>query len=161
CEGLVEAGRRLAERHTVAGLHPSLPAVGDGFVPHLTPQGMLGQTLDLVRALPAGRKALRPRSLLCHTVPSERLEHLDKTRMPPWPPLLEEATVGHLMREGVFESVVRLGEQAYCIQELRRLEVCQAAVQSLLGHVRNGAQQGEGHVRPDHGCSLEQAFLLW
>jgi len=35
-------------------------------------------------------------------------------------------------------------------------------VQRRLGPVRNGPQQGEGHVRAHHGGRLEQAFvLLW
>jgi hypothetical protein len=64
------------------------------------------------------------------------------------------------VRQGMLESVFLLGEQARLIQELRRLEVCQAAVQRRLGHVRNGPQQGEGHVRANHGGGLEQAFVL-
>jgi hypothetical protein len=38
--------------------------------------------------------------------------------------------------------------------------VCQAAVQRRLGHVRNGLQQGEGHVRANHSGSLEQTLLF-
>ena len=64
------------------------------------------------------------------------------------------------MRQGMLEGVFLLGEQAGLIQELRRLQVCQATVQRLLGHIRNGPQQGEGHVRANHGSGLEQALVL-
>jgi hypothetical protein len=60
----------------------------------------------------------------------------------------------------MLESVFRLGEQARFIQELRRLQMRQAAVQRLFGQVRNGLQQGEGHVRANHSGGLEQALLL-
>jgi hypothetical protein len=38
--------------------------------------------------------------------------------------------------------------------------VCQAAVQHRLRHVRNGPQQGKGHIRAYHRGGLEQAFVL-
>ena len=60
----------------------------------------------------------------------------------------------------MLESVLRLGEQARLIQELCRLQVRQAAVQGGFGHVRNGLEQGEGHVRANHRSGLEQAFVL-
>jgi hypothetical protein len=76
------------------------------------------------------------------------------------PLLLEETAVGHLLGQGVRERVDQLGEQTRLIQELDVLEMRQAAVQCLLGYVRNGPQQGEGYVRANHGRYLEQAFLL-
>ena len=98
--------------------------------------------------------------LLGHPFGRERLEGLDQARVQPPPPLQQEAVVGHLVRQGVLEGVFALGEQACLIEELRRLEVRQAAVQRRLGHVCNGLEQGEGYVRANHGGGLEQAFLL-
>ena len=60
------------------------------------------------------------------------------------------------MLEGVFV----LGEQARLIQELRRLEVRQAAVQRRLGQVGNGLQQGQGHLGANDGGGLQQPLLL-
>ena len=98
--------------------------------------------------------------LLGHPLGRERLEGLDQARVQYPPPFQQEAVVGHLVRQGMFKGVFRLGEQAGLIQELRRLEVRQATVQRRLGQVRNGLQQGEGYFRPNHGGGLEQAFLL-
>jgi hypothetical protein len=47
-EGLVEGGRCLAERGAGASPGAGLLAVGDGFGPHLAPQGMVGQAFDLL-----------------------------------------------------------------------------------------------------------------
>src|SRR6266545_3773765 len=49
-------------------------------------EGVVGQAVDLVRALPSGRKALRPRSHLGHLVAGEGLEGLNNTGMQPPPP---------------------------------------------------------------------------
>ena len=84
---------------------PSLPAVRQGLVPHLTPQGMVRQPFDL----------------LGHAVRRQRLESLDNTRMQHPPPLLEEAAVGHLVRQGVLEGIDALRKQARLVEKLRRL----------------------------------------
>ena len=77
---------------------------------------MVRQVFDLVWA--------PPRSHLGHAVPSECLQGFDDAGMQYPTPLQQEAAVGHLVRQGVLESVFRLGEKARLIQELRRLEVC-------------------------------------
>jgi hypothetical protein len=121
-ERLLEGGHRLAERGTVVGPGASLPAAGHGLVPHLAPQGMVRQTFDLL-GRPLGR---------------EHLEGPDNTRVQHSPPLLQEAAVGHLVRQGMLEGVFLLGEQACLIQKLCRLQVRQATVQRLFGHLGNG-----------------------
>ena len=143
-EGLLEGGHRLAERGAVVGPGAGLLAVGHGLVPHLAPQGMVRQAFDL----------------LGHPLGRERLEGLDNARVQHPPPLQQQAAVGHLVRQGVLEGVFRLGEQAGLVQELRRLQVRQAAVQRRLGHVGNGLQQGQGHLRANHRGGLEQPLLL-
>jgi hypothetical protein len=104
-EGLVEIGHGLTERGAVVGLGAGLLAVGHGFVPHLTPQGMVRQAFDR----------------LGHPLGRQRLESFDNACMQHPPSLLQEAPVGHLVRQGVREGVVRVGEQPGLIQELRRL----------------------------------------
>ena len=143
-EGLVEVGHRLAERGAVVGPGAGLLAVGHGLVPHLAPQGMVRQAFDL----------------LGHPVGRERLEGLDQARVQHPPPLQQEAAVGHLVRQGMLEGVFLLGEQAGLIQELRRLQVRQATVQRCLGQLRNGLEQGQGHLGANHGSRLQEPLLL-
>jgi hypothetical protein len=73
--------------------------------------------LPASRGQPVGRQRLQGR-------------HYAGVQYPP--PLLEEATVGHLVGEGVLEGVLPLGEQACLIEELGPLELRQTAVQRLL-----------------------------
>ena len=123
CEGaerLLEVPHRLAVGRPRHGLLPRLPAVRQGLVPHLAPQGMVGQAFDL----------------LGHPVPSERLQRLDDAGMQRPPPLLEETAVGHLMGQGVLEGVLAFGEEARLVEKLGRLEVRQAAVQRRLQAAR-------------------------
>ena len=143
-EGLLEGGHRLAERGAVVGPGAGLLAVGHGLVPHLAPQGMVRQAFDL----------------LGHPVGRERLKGLDQARVQHPPPLQQEAVVGHLVRQGMLEGVVRLGEQAGLIQELRRLQVRQAAVQRRLGQLRNGLEQRQGHLGANDGSRLQEPLLL-
>jgi hypothetical protein len=78
--------------------------------------------------------------LLSPPLRRERLKGLDQTRVQPPPSLQQEAAIGYLVRQSMFEGVFWLGEQARLIQELRRLQARQAAVQRRFGHVRNGLQ---------------------
>ena len=122
CSKAATASRNAARS---PGPGPGLLAVGHGLVPHLAPQGMVRQAFDL----------------LGHPVPGERLQGLDDAGMQHPPPLLQEAAVGHLVRQGVLEGVFVLGEQARLVEELGRLQVRQAAVQRRLGQLGNGLQQ--------------------
>ncbi len=136
-EGLLEGGHRLAERGAVVGPGAGLLAVGHGLVPHLASQGMVRQAFDLVRVLPSGRKALRPRSHLGPPRGRQRLQGLDNTRMQEAPPLQQEAAVGHLVREGMLEGIDPLGDKARLVEELGRLQVGEAAVQYRLRQLGN------------------------
>jgi hypothetical protein len=113
-KGLLEGSHRLAERGAVAGPGAGLLAVGHGFVPHLAPQGMVRQAFDLLGP-PLGR---------------QRLKGLDNAPVQYPPPLQQETVVGDLVCQGMLESVFWLREQAGLIQELRRLQVRQAATGS-------------------------------
>jgi hypothetical protein len=98
--------------------------------------------------------------LLGHPLGHQRLEGFDNACVQPSPPLQQQAVVGHFVRQGMLEGVFRRGKQARLIQELRRLEVLQAAVQRRLGHVRNSLQQRQGHLGANNRGSLQEALLL-
>jgi hypothetical protein len=136
-EGLLEGGHRLTEGGAVVGPGAGLLAVGDGFVPHLASQGMVCQAFDLVRGLPSCRKALRLRSHLGHLLRRKRLKGLDDAHVQEAPPLLDEAAVGHLVREGMLEGIDSLGDKARLVEELARLQVGKVAVQYRLRQLGN------------------------
>src|SRR5215831_7926798 len=90
--------------------------------------------------------------LLCQPVPREPFQGLDNTGMQRAPPLLQQATVGHLVRQGVLEGVFWLREEARLIEELRGLEVGEVAVQLDVWQVSNGSQQRARYLHADD-CS--------
>ena len=71
-ERLLEGPHGLAVGRPRHGLLPRLPAVRQGLVPHLPPQGMVGQPFDL----------------LGYPLSSEGFEGLDDPRVQGAPPLL-------------------------------------------------------------------------
>ena len=78
------------------------------------------------------------------------------------PSLLEQAAVGDLVREGVLEGVARLGEELRLVEELGRLQVCQAVLHGApRGASAMACSNGEGHLRADDGGRLQEALLLW
>ena len=95
---------------------PRLPAVPEGFVPHLPPQGMVGQLVDLLGRPVAG----------------QRLEHAHNLGMQYPPPLLEQAAIGDLVGESMLEGVNGVREELRLVEQLRVLEVRQPAMQHVL-----------------------------
>ena len=98
--------------------------------------------------------------LLGHPVGRERLKGLDHARVQPPPPLQQEATVGHLMRQGMLEGVFQLGEQAASHRATPPPAGAPGRGAGRPRTLRNGPEQGQGHLRANHGSGLEQAFLL-
>ena len=143
-ERLLEVRHCLAMGRARHGLVSRLPAVHQGLVPHLAPQGMVRQAFDL----------------LCQPVLSERFQSLDDASMQHSPPLVQQATVGHLVRQGMLEGVFQLGEEARLVQELRSLEVGEVAVQLGVWQVGNGGQEGTRHLRANNRGGLQQALGL-
>jgi hypothetical protein len=143
-ERLLVVPCRLAVGRPCQGLLPRLPKVCQGLSPHLAPQGMVRQALELFG----------------HPVPGERLKGLDDTGMQHPPPLPQETAIGALVREGVLEGVLALWEEARFVQELGRLEVRQAAMQRRLGQLGNRLQQGQGDLRANDGDRLQEALFL-
>ena len=82
---------------------------------------MVRQAVDQVEVLPSGRKALRARPL-GHPVGRERLECLHNARVQHSPPVEQEAAIGDLVRQVMFEGVGVLWEAVGLIEELGRLE---------------------------------------
>ena len=140
CQG----GHRLAERGTAVGPGAGLSAIGDRFLPHFAPQGMVRQPFDL----------------LGHPVLGERFERLDQARVQRPPPLLKQRLVGHLLHEGVREGVPDLGEQVSLVEELGALEVRQATVQRGLRQLGHGLKERQGHLVTDDGGGLQEPFRL-
>src|SRR5215471_16944541 len=60
------------------------------------------------------------------------------------------------MLEGVFE----VREDARLVQELGGLETTQSPTQVVLGRVRNGLEQREGHILANDRGGLEQTLVL-
>ena len=143
-ERLLEIPHGLAVGRPCHGLLPRLPAVRQGLVPHLAPQGMVRQAFDL----------------LGHPVPGEGLQGLDNARVQRPPSLLQEASVCHLVGQGVLEGVLALGKEPCLVEELGRLEVREATMQHRLGHLGNGLQQRQGHVRADDRGALQEVLVL-
>ena len=116
-ERLLEGPHGLAVGRPRHGLLPRLPAVRQGLVPHLAPQGMVGQAFDL----------------LGHSVPGERLEGLDDAGMERPPSFLEQTAVGDFVGEGVLEGVFVVGKEPRLVEEFGGLEVRKATMQRRLG----------------------------
>src|SRR6266540_4409859 len=105
-ERLLEVPYGLAVGRARHSLLSCLPAVRQGLVPHLPSQSVMGQAFDL----------------LGHLVPRKRLEGNDDASMEHPPTLLEETAIGHLVGEGVLESIDTFWEEVRLVEELGRLE---------------------------------------
>jgi hypothetical protein len=101
-----------------------------------------------------------PFDLFCEPVRVQTFDGLQDPAMQGAPALLEEAAVGDLVGEAVLEGVGEIREETGLVQELGGLEVREAAAQGLLGQVRDGLEEGEGDILPDHRRGLEEALLL-
>ena len=139
-ERLLEVPHGLAVGRPPHGLLPRLPAVRQGLVPHLAPQGMVGQAFDLVWVLPSGRKALRLRIHLGYLVSAERFEALDNPGVEHPSPLQQEAAVGHLVCQGMLEGIFALREQPRLVEKLGGLQARQAALQRVFRQLGDGLQ---------------------
>ena len=92
---LLEGRHRLAVCRVPERLGASLPEIHHGFVPDLAPEGVMGQPFDLFG----------------QTVHVLLFEHLDNARVQQAPPLLEQAAIRHLVRQGVLEVCSRSGNR--------------------------------------------------
>ena len=95
-DGLFVARQRIAVGPAVVRLLPCLPAVCQGLVPDLAPQGMVGEPSDLVG----------------QAVSIEPSKGLDDAGVQGPSPLRKQTAVGYLMGEGVLEGEGEIGEEA-------------------------------------------------
>jgi hypothetical protein len=75
--------------------------------------------------------------VLDHPVPGQCFEALDNAGMEHPTPLLEQAAVGHLVRESVLEGILAVGIQTRFVEEFRRLQASEAPAQRVLREVGN------------------------
>ena len=145
--------RRRVERPTppeASALSPCSAArpAGDSLgrlLPHLAPERVVGQPLDVLgQAVWDGA----PRS--ASTIAGVEAP----------PPILEQAPVGHVVGQGVLEGVLEIREEPRLVEELGGLEVARPAAERLLRLLRDGLEEGEGHVLADDGGGLEQPLVL-
>src|SRR5262249_50070353 len=102
---LLEAPHRFAVSRAHGCFAASLLAVHQGLLPQLSAKGVVRELLDL------GSQA----------VGIERLDGLYDTCMERAPSFLEQAPIGHFLRERVLEGVGELWKEARLIEEFRRL----------------------------------------
>ena len=143
-ERLLERPHGLSVGRPRHGLLPRLSAVRQGLVPHLAPQGMVRQAFNLFG----------------HPLGSERLQGLHNLGMQRPPPLLQEATVGHLVGQGMLEGVLTFRKEPRLVEKLSRLEMREAAVHSVFGHLGNSLQQRQGHLDANDRRGLQELFFL-
>ena len=106
------------------GLDSRLPAVLERFVPHLAPDSVDGQAVDVVG----------------QTVAGERFQRLDNPRMQHAPPLREQTAVCHLAGQRVLKGVGVLREEVGLVDKLGCLEVPEAVVHGRLGQLGDSLQ---------------------
>src|SRR5215467_7881338 len=143
-ERLLEALPALRDGPACADLAPCLAEIVHGLVPDAPAHGVMREQLD------GGDGG----ALL------EVLHRLDYRGMERGLSLVEEATVGNLVSEGVLEGVLGARERARLIEELRAAEPHESLAQLAFGHFGDGAQQGHRHVLAEHGGGLEQPLVL-
>ena len=98
--------------------------------------------------------------VLAQPISTECLDGVHNLRVQGAPSLVKEAALRHLVRQGVLEGVFKARVQAGFVQELRSLQVVQAATQCLLALLCNGLEECKGEVLADNRRSLQEPLLL-
>jgi hypothetical protein len=91
---LLKARDRLAQRAAGLGLGGCLLEIAQRLVPHLAAERMVGQRLDVLH----------------QAVGMERLDRLHDLGVKGASPIVQQTFVGHLVRQGVLEGVLEIGE---------------------------------------------------
>ena len=89
-------------------------------------------------------------NVLKEPVRVQSLDDPDDLGMESPPLLLEEALVGHIVRQRVLESVLEIGKKLGFIEELSRLQVSQRQPNVLIAQLRDSLEQRERDVFADH-----------
>jgi hypothetical protein len=143
-ERLLEGPRRFMIGRLRHGPGAGLATVGYGLAPHLTPQGMMRQPVDLVDA----------------SVSVEGFETLDNLGMQSPALFLEEAAVDNLVYQGMLKGVHRLGKGLLLIEDLGVLEDTEVLVERGLWTVHDRLEQRDRHIVTDDGGGLQQPLGL-
>jgi hypothetical protein len=118
--------------------------IGNGLCPHLTPERVVGQALNVLG------ESLRVASL----------DGLDRPGVESTSALLQEASIRHLVSQRVLERVLDIGEQARLVEELGRLEPGEAPGQHVGGSSGDTREHGHRDVGADHGGGLKKVLVL-
>ena len=108
---LLEAPYRFPVGRARGGLGTGLTKVRKGFSPHLAPEGMVREAFNL----------------FIQAVGIQPFDGLDNPGVEGAPTLLEQAAIGHLLRERVLERVFELRKQACLVEKLGGLQVGERA----------------------------------
>src|SRR6266498_1243506 len=98
--------------------------------------------------------------VLGQSVGVEPLDSVEDPTVQLSPAFLEQAAVGYLVRERVLEGVFRVRKEGRLVDELRRLQMREAAAQFLLRLPGDGGQQRECDILADDGGRLKEALVL-
>jgi len=139
---LLEVPQRLVVGRAREGLGARLTQVGQRLVPHLAVEGMVGEALDL----------------FSETIAIEPLDGVHDPGMQGAASLVEKALIGDLVREGVLEGVLDLGEQARLVDELGPLK---PGPKLILCQIGDGMEQRRRHILANDGGDLQQALVFW
>src|SRR5262249_40069216 len=74
--------------------------------------------------------------------------------------LVKQTAVGHLMSQGVLESVLDIWVKAGLVDEFSALQIVQLTRQALVRHVGDRGEQRKRNVLADDRGGLKQAFVL-
>jgi len=143
-ESLIKTGPGIEECRPRGRLETGLPEVGHGLLVQFAPHGVMSQAFDLLR------EPLRV----------QRLDRLHDASVQSSPPVLQDAPVGHLVRERMLEGVFEVREDARLVQELGGLKMTQSPTKVVLGRIGDYLQQREGHILPNDRGGLEKTLVL-
>ena len=143
-ERLLEPRDCFAIGRAGGSFRPGLTAVGDGLVPYLSPEGMVGEAIDL----------------LGQPVGVELFDRLHDPSVEGPPSVLEDTRVADLVAQGMLERVLRLGDESRLVQELASLKPHEAVAERFLRQLRHRPEYSERHILADDGCRLQEGLVL-
>ena len=76
------------------------------------------------------------------------------------PPFVEQAAVGHLVRQGVLEGVDTFWKEVRLVEQLGRLQAGETTMQRHVRQRGNGVHQGTGDFGANDRGGLEEVFLV-
>jgi hypothetical protein len=127
--------------------HPlgtGLPIVQNRFVPDFAPQGMVRQPIDLFG----------------QTIRIVLLQGCNDLCMQGSPPLMQQATIGNLVGQRMFEGVDLFRVETGLVEKLGSLQMGQVTAKCFFGYIGNRLLQREGYFIAYHRSRLHKTFLV-